>query len=263
MLHFIRDLYRSRALIWELAKKDFKTKYVGSFLGVLWAFVQPVITILIYWYVFQVGFKSVPVADFPFILWLMAGLVPWFFISESIGSAASSIVENSYLVKKVVFRVSILPLIKIIAALFVHLFFIAVLISLFLLYGYSFEWYYLQVIYYLIATVMFVLSLSWITSSLNVFLKDVGQVIGMLLQFFFWLTPIFWALKIVPDKYQFYFKLNPVYYIVEGYRDTFIHKVWFWEHPVLTIYFWLIVSVFSLLGFGLYKKLRLHFADVL
>ena len=87
----IKELYRNKALIWNLSKNDFKTKYAGSYLGIFWAFVQPVVTVLIYWFVFQVGFKSAPVKEVPFILWLVAGIVPWFFFSDMrIGNRRSS-----------------------------------------------------------------------------------------------------------------------------------------------------------------------------
>lgn len=263
MLDFIRNLITNRLLIWKLAKSDFKNRYLGSYLGITWGFIQPAITILIYWFVFQIGFKSVPVEDFPFVLWLLAGIVPWFFIAESLTSTTNSIVENSFLVKKMVFQVNILPVIKIVSALAVHLFFILVLFLMYFIYGYDINVHHLQVLYYLFCTIMLVLSISFITSSLNVFLKDTGQFVTMIIQIFFWVTPIFWSLNIVPEKYRIFLKMNPVYYIVEGYRDTFIYQKWFWHHPFLTPYFWFVVIILTIIGVKLFKKLQVHFADVL
>lgn len=134
---FLNLIWNSRNLILELTRKDFKARYLGSYLGIMWAFVQPTITIFIFWFVFEVGFKSMPVDNFPFSLWLISGMLPWFFISESISGATNSIIENSYLVKKVVFRVSILPIIKTLSALFIHAFFIVFLIVMFWVYGYK------------------------------------------------------------------------------------------------------------------------------
>ncbi|MGM1050160.1 MAG: ABC transporter permease [Bacillota bacterium] len=263
LYNFITDIYKNRRMIFSLAKKDFKSKYLGNYLGIIWAFIQPTFMILIYWFVFQVGFKSNPVENFPFVLWLISGIIPWFFFSDAMTSAMNSIVENSYLVKKVVFKVSALPLIKIIGALFIHLFFVFMLFLLFFLYGYSPSLYQLQVFYYLICMIALVLSLSWITSSLVVFIKDFGQLISMFLQIFYWMTPIFWSFNVVPTEYQFIFKLNPLFYIIEGYRDSMIHQVGFWHHYYQTIYFWSVVLVFSTIGMFLYKKLKPHFADVL
>ncbi len=262
-LSFFIDIFQSRKLILELAKKDLKSRYLGSYLGIVWAFVQPVITIFIFWFVFQIGFKSTPVQNVPFILWLICGMIPWFFISESILGASSSIIDNSYLVKKVVFRVSALPIIRILSALFIHIFFIAILFVFFILYGFKPSIYNLQVIYYLFATIMLVMGISWVTSSLIIFIRDLGQIVAIVVQFGFWLTPIFWSFSIMPDKYHFIFKLNPFYYIIEGYRDTFINHVWFWNHYNLTINFWLITLGLLVIGVLLFKRLRPHFADVL
>lgn len=260
---FLLDIVNSRTLIIELAKKDLQKRYLGSYLGILWAFVQPTVTILIFWFVFQVGFKSKPINDFPFVLWLICGMIPWFFFSEALQSSTNSILENSYLVKKIVFRVSSLPIIRILSSLFIHVFFILLIFVMFLVYGYKPSIYNIQVIYYLFASIALLLGLSWITSSLVVFLRDLGHIVSILIQFGFWLTPIFWSFSIMPPKYQFLFKLNPVYYIVEGYRDTFINHIWFWQHYNLTISFWLITLGFLFIGVLLFKKLRPHFADVL
>ena len=260
---FILDLWHNRYLLWDLTKKDLKQRYLGSYLGILWAFIQPTITVFIFWFVFQVGFKSMPVDNFPFILWLICGMFPWFFFSEAWSSATNSIVANSFLVKKVVFRVSLLPIIQIMSALLVNLFFIAVLFIMFAIYGHMPTIYNLQVIYYLFALICLTFGLSLITSSLIIFLKDVGQLVGMLLQFGFWGTPIFWSLKILPEQYQWILKINPMYYIVEGYRNSFIYHEWFWNLGWTNGSFWLITICIGLFGVFIFKKLRPHFADVL
>ena len=260
---FLIDLFKSRELIYELTKRDFKSRYLGSYLGLLWAFVQPSITILILWFVFQVGFKAQPVDDFPFLLWIVSGIIPWFFFADSLTGATNSVMENSFLVNKVVFRVSILPIVKILSALIIHVFFVGVLIIILLAYGYSLNIYVIQVFYYMFAIIFFNLGLSWITSSTVIFMKDVGQIVTVLIQFGFWLTPIFWSIKMVPDKYHALIKINPVYYLIEGYRDTFLYKRWFWEHIGLMSYFWIVAIFMFLVGALLFWKLKPHFADVM
>jgi ABC-type polysaccharide/polyol phosphate export permease len=262
-INFLLDLYRNRGLILQLTARDFKSRYLGSYLGLLWAFINPVVTILIFWFVFEVGFKSAPVGDFPFILWLMAGIIPWFFIAETLMSGTGAVVENSYLVKKIVFRVSMLPVIKLLSALIVHLFFVIVIFIVFSVYHIFPGIHSLQVIYYGFSAIVLLLGLTWLTSSSMVFLKDVGQIVSMFTQFGFWLTPIFWSLQMVPPKYQIFLKLNPVYYITEGYRDSFVHNVWFWEHPIYTAYYWLFTGFVFVLGAVVFSRLRPHFADVL
>ncbi|MDY6969836.1 MAG: ABC transporter permease [Spirochaetota bacterium] len=263
LLIFLKHIFDSRNAIYQLTKRDFKTKYLGSYLGLLWAFVQPTVTICVLWFVFQVGFKAMPVADLPFILWLITGMIPWFFFSESLSSATNSILEYNYLLKQVVFRLSILPIVKILAALFIHLFFLLFIVVMFVIYGYIPHIYYLQIFYYLFAAIFLLLGLSWITCSFVIFLRDVGQIIAMVLQIGFWATPIFWSINMIPEKYRFYLKLNPVYYITEGYRESFIYKIGFWEHWELTVYFWCISAFIFILGAVLFRRLRPHFADVL
>ncbi|TVX89409.1 ABC transporter permease [Paenibacillus agilis] len=260
---FFKDIYINKSLILRLSKKDFQSKHLGSYLGILWAFVHPALMILIYWFVFQVGFRSMPIGDIPFILWLLSGMVPWLFFSESVSGAANAVVDNSYLVKKVVFKVEILPVVKIISASFIHIFFVSILFLLLNLYDFPNTIYYLQYFYYLFATLVLVTGLTMVLSALIVFIKDVGQILNMILQFGFWLTPIFWSYDILPEKYQIFIKLNPLYYIVDGYRQTFLYHTWFWERPSLTIYFWGFCTVLLFVGVTLFKKLRPHFSDVL
>ncbi len=169
---FLSDIIKNRAIIYELTKQDFKTKYLGSYLGLIWAFVNPTITLMIFWFVFQFGFKSKPSAGVPFILWLMSGMVPWFFFSESVSNGMNSVLEKSFLVQKVVFRVSILPIIKILSSLIIHVFFICFLFVMFLCYGFQPHLYNVQVFYYLFAMIVLLQGLSWMTSSLIIFLKD-------------------------------------------------------------------------------------------
>ena len=143
------DLYRNRRLVMKLAKNDFKTRYAGSYFGTIWAFVQPVVTILVYWFVFSVGFRSnTDELGIPFVLYLVAGIVPWFFFSDALSGGTNALIEYNYLVKKVVFNISVLPVVKIISALFVHGFFVILAIILYMSNGRFPDMYYLQIFYY-------------------------------------------------------------------------------------------------------------------
>lgn len=263
MFEFIKALYRSRRLLLQLIINDFKIKYAGNFLGVTWALIQPVFSILILWFVFQVGFKTPPRNDVPFILWLIAGMIPWFFVSESINNGTNSIINNAFLVKKVVFRIGLLPVIPLASSLIVHIFFVLVMMGMYISYSISPTLYWLQIIYYLFASFVLVLGLSWLTSAITVFMRDVSQFVSMVMQFGFWLTPIFWSIENVPEKYQWLIKLNPFFYIVEGYRNSLIYNKWFWEDPKLTLYFWIVTITIFIIGGLTFKKLRPFFADML
>ena len=260
----IKDIVSKRHLIFELAKSDFKKRFVGSYLGLFWMFVQPVVTVFIYYMVFQLGFRSKPVSEVPYVLWLIAGLVPWFFFNEALMTGTGSLYDYSYLVKKVVFKVSILPLVKVLSAAFVHVIFVMIAVAVYLLYGNMPTIYWIQLPFYSFCTFLLALGLSYMTSAINVFFKDMGQIVGIILQFGMWVTPIMWDMySLMPEKYWFLLKINPMFFIVEGYRDCFITKKWFWEHTMTAPYFLICVLVIFALGSLIFKKLKPHFADVL
>jgi lipopolysaccharide transport system permease protein/teichoic acid transport system permease protein len=260
---FIAELYSRRQLIVEMTRRDFKAKYLGSYLGMLWAFVHPTVYIAILWFVFGFVFKSQPVSGVPYVIWLATGIIPWFFFTDALTSATGSILENSFLVKKVAFSIGILPLVKLLSTLVIHLFFLAIIIAMLFASSATFSLHALQIPYYLFSALILLTGLSWLLSALIIFLRDVGQLVAMSLQFLFWGTPIFWSVKLLPARYQPLIKLNPVVYIVEGYRDSLINHVWLWEHWQQTIYFWIITGFFFVLGAVVFRRLRPHFADVL
>jgi len=259
-------LVTERRLIWTLAKNDFRKKFAGSYLGVVWALVQPVVTILVYWFVFQVGLRQTStVGGVPFILWMLAGLVPWFYFNDALQGGTKSLVEYSYLVKKVVFKIEILPMVKAVSALYVHVFFVLLTWLLYCVYGKFPGIFTLQLIYYSFCMFLMVLSLAYATSAITVLFRDMEQLIAIVLQIGVWATPIMWNLADIglPGWLVILFKMNPMYYIVYGYRDTLIFHKGFWEHPLLTLYFWLFTAAAYLWGVKTFRRSRGHFADVL
>lgn len=267
----LSHLVGSRKLIWNLAKNDIKKKFAGSYFGVIWAFVQPVITVLLYWFVFEKGLNSKATdlrtgIEIPFVLWLMAGLVPWFYFQEAMNGGTGVLVEYSYLVKKVVFQIDTLPVVKMISALFTHSFFAVFAVVLFWIMGYPPNLYTLQVIYYSVCMIALTTGIVYATSAVTVFFRDMKEVVGIALQIGMWVTPIMWnfeSMTQIPVWAKTILKLNPMYYVVSGYRDALINKIGFWENPGLTVYFWAFTIVMFLLGTSVFKRLRPHFADVL
>ena len=259
------ELFQNRGLIFSLSKNDFKTKYAGSYLGIVWAFIQPVVTILVYWFVFSIGLKAGRVMDYPFVLYLISGIVPWFFFQDALNGGTNALIEYNYLVKKVVFKISVLPIVKIISALFVHCFFIVFTLIICACYGYLPTLHTLQIFYYTGCTFFLVLGLVYATSAIVIFFRDLSQIIGIFLQVGVCLTPIMWDLSILSDHplLMKLFKLNPMYYIVSGYRDSLLGHVWFTQHWGWTLYFWVITIVLFGIGTVIFKRLKVHFADVL
>ena len=260
-----QELYQSRHLIWKLAKNDFKKRYAGSYLGAVWAMVQPVVTVAMYYVVFDLimGTGKSMVPDKPYVLFLTAGLVPWFYFSEALNSGTNALLEYNYLVKKVVFKISVLPIIKIIAATFIHVFFAVVLLVIAACYGYFPTIYTIQMVYYSFCLFIFVLGLCYTTCAVMVFFKDIGQIISILLQIGMWATPILWDISGLSPTVQMFVKINPLVYIVNGYRSAIFEKTWFFEDFYSTMYFWIFTVVIFSVGALVFKRLKVHFADVL
>ncbi len=262
-LRFIKHIYQNRSLLFTLAYDDFKSQYLGSYLGLVWAVLRPLIFIITVYFVFSVGFKRVETNGIPFILYLMGGYIPWFFFSEAVLGGMNSVISNSYLVKKVAFRVSILPIVKVSSTLFLHFIFLMIYFVILIAHGYYPNIYWLQLPFYLFLISILLIGTGWLLSPLRVFIKDMAQLIGVILQLGFWVTPIFWSIEKVPEKYMHLMRLNPMVYIIEGYRNTFLYKRWFWEEPMQAFYFLGITVFILLVGAITFKRLKPHFGDVL
>jgi len=177
-----------------------------------------------------------------------------------------ALIEYTYLVKKVVFKISIIPIIKVIGATFIHAFFVGVLLIVSICYGYYPTAYTLQVFYYSACLFIFVLALTYSTCAIMVFFRDLAQIINIALQIGMWATPILWNLDDLVNKYGGVvnlLKLNPLVYIVQGYRDAIYGQQWFWQDFYSTMYFWIVTVVMFGVGALVFKRLKTHFSDVL
>lgn len=261
--NFFADILSGRKLLWNLAKNDFKARFAGSFFGVVWSFVLPLVTILVLWFVFQVGFRSAPVENYPFILWLCPAFLSWNFFSDAFSACSNTFYDYAFLVKKIKFNMSVLPDVKILASLFVHVFFIVFIFVVYALYGVWPSISNIQVLYYLFCTISFLMALSYLISSLAVFVKDIGNIVNVVLQIGFWATPIVWDPGTISNDVIKVLKLNPLYYICIGYRDAFMDTGWFFNKPVLTLYFWVFTFIVFIIGVFVFQRTKSHFADVL
>lgn len=262
------ELYQNRRLIWRLSRNDFKKRYAGSYLGTIWAMVPPIVTVAMYWVVFDRIFGSGPQVTYtggevPYVLFLTAGLVPWFFFSDAVMGGMTSLMEYNYLVKKVVFKVSILPIIKVTAAMFVHIGFSVVLVLIAAFYGYTPTVYTLQLFYYTFCEYVFILGLSYATCAIVLFFRDLQNLVSIIMQVGMWATPILWNINTLREKYKPFIKLNPMTYIVEGYRSAVYEQQWFWEHFYSSTYFWIVTALLFVVSALIFKKLKSMFADVM
>jgi lipopolysaccharide transport system permease protein len=262
-----RSLWHHHSLIWELVKRDLSQRYRGSFLGGLWSFIVPFFMLLIYTLVFGIIFKSRWQTDGPetptgeFALILFAGLSAFNLFSEVANRSPVVIVSMTTYVKKVVFPLEILPVVTVGVALINSLINIALLIVATLIINHSISpaLIFLPLAY--LPLLLLCLGLGWFLSSLGVFIRDIAQGIGIVVQILFFLTPIVYPVTSVPERLQPVLAANPLTFIVNSFRQAAI-----WNQPLdwKTLAVWtLVMAVFAILGYAWFMKTRKGFADVL
>ena len=263
MNHIYTPLKNYKLLI-SLALLDFNEQFSGSYLGIAWAMVRPLIFISVIWAIFSVGIKNDMMnTKVPFILYLLTGYAAWMFFSTALNGIMNAFSTNKNLVKRPGFKIILLPVVKLISAFFLHLVFLTITIIVMLLMGFYPSIYWVQLPIYIAMLTLFLFGFGLLLASLSIFTKDITQFLGALLQVGFWVTPIFWSFNRIPESYLWVLNFNPMVYIVNGYRNTFLNEVWFWEDDKFLLSFLIYTGLFLLIGIVTYKKLRPHIGDVL
>lgn len=247
----------------SLSLWEFKTRYAGTAGGFVWSLILPLTMAMIYWYVFAIGLRSQGPDDMPFILWFMCGFIPWTAFNETVMNNVTSIVKNANLVKNLLFPVEILPMINLIVSQLTHFVFLTILVILLYCYNIGLDMYSLQIIYYFFALLIFSLGISMLLSSLNVYYRDLSLALNVIMNIWFWITPIVWPPNLLSNHAKFILQCNPIYYIVNGYRESFLYHHFFWESPSAFSIFWIINISLFLFGWCTFTRLKRDFVDVL
>lgn len=258
-------LKKQRIVFSTLIKRDFANRYLSSYIGLPWAFIQPITHVFVMWFAFTYGLRTNEIASgIPFAPWLMVALIPWMFISQTIVVSCMALPEYAFLIKKTKFNINYIPLIKILSGMFVH---IVMLLLIMLLLIFQFDItptiYWIQIPYYLFSTFILLAGIGWLVSSINVFVHDMAHIVNIVVSILFWATPIIWPFTMLQGPLKYIALLNPFFYITEGYRYTFIEKVWFFEFAEMNLYFWSITLSLFFFGYRTFTKLRPEFGDVL
>lgn len=261
----IKDHIQYRQQIFKLAKADLVKTYRGAALGWAWAIIKPAVTIFVYWFAFEVGLRSgKDVNGFPFFLWLITGVVPWFYMSEMLTSGTESIRKYSYLVTKMKFPVSTIPTFVSISKFMVNLALMLIVIIIFVIMGRMPDIYILQLPFYMLLNFIFFTVFSLFSSLLAAMSKDFANLVKSLVTAVFWLSGIIFNINTINIPWlKSLLMINPVTFLVEGYRNCFINQVWFWEQPKRLMYFVIILLVLVILTVWTYRRLRKEIPDVL
>ncbi len=246
-----------------ISKFDLVKFYKGAALGYAWAIIRPMVTIGVYLFAFTIIRNNPRMGNFPYFLWLIAGLCPWFFISDAIVGGAMSIRTYRHFVTKMKFPISTIPTFTILSKLYVQLMLVGAITVVFMLFGFFPDIYYLQFLIYIPMMYLFFLALSWTLASLSVISRDFENLVKAAIQAILWLSPILWNINDIKSNFlRIILKLNPIGYFVQGYRDILLYKRWFFESPY-TIYMIFVIIIFALIGSRVYKRTYKEFTDVL
>jgi len=261
ILSFFTDLYRNRYLILQLTKRDVTQHYRRSRWGMFWYLAEPLAFMAVLYVVFGIGLRGGRGMDIPFILYLVSGLAVVNFFNQTMTRGSNAVMSHAYLLKKVSFRMSILPVVTILAGIVDHLLFMIAVIAIIFLHGIFPGWAWFQMLYYLFALSMFLLGITWFTASVGVFFPDIQHIAGVIGRMLFYFSPVIWNYDAIPESLQFYVRLNPLFYIVMGYRDSLFYGIPFWSKLNQTLYFWAWTMVMLLAGIFTFRRLRSQFAD--
>lgn len=263
-MEFIKTVWKNKKIIWKLGKNDFKNRFASTSLGSIWGFLQPFVFMMMYVFVFQFIFQTPGEGGAPYVVWFLPGMAVWQALNDSIMSASSSIRNYSYLVKKVVFPVDVIPIISIIGSSFVAIFLFIVAIVVCAIFKFMPN---LLIVFYVIfATYAFIIAFTRLTSAITTLVPDFSNLLGIMMQLFFWATPVVWSLTRLTN-HPLMLKIMqymPFTYLVTAFRQAFMgENIITANHGIYTIIFWAVTIIMFVWGNHVFKKNKKDFADVL
>lgn len=222
-----RSVFANRRLISAFVRQDIRGRYVASVLGLSWAVIQPLALLLLYTFVFSSILRlrygqSDSTASFG--AYLFCGLLPWFAVSDSLTRAANVVIANGNLIKKVIFPSDILPVYVVVSAIVIEFIGLGVFFVVLLLSRAGLGWECLLLVVVIVLQFLLTTGMAWLLASLNVFLRDVGQLLGLGLTIWLFLTPVFYPENLIPEQFRLVLTLNPMFYVVDAYRDLIMEQ---------------------------------------
>ena len=262
-MDFLKVLFQNRKMVLKLGRNDFRNRYANASLGTLWGFLQPFVFMMTYVIVFQYIMHTGSSGDYPYSVWFLPGMATWMFCNDAIMQSSNSIRTYSYLVKKVVFPVDVIPIISLISSSFIGLFLFVIAAVVGIIFGYPPN--IINLIYIIFCTYCFIIAFTRFTSALTTLVPDFAQLLSIAMQLFMWFTPIVWNLTMINSKLVILFKSMPFAYLVEGMRQAFIKSstIITENNGIYTIIFWIITIILFLFGDYVFKKCKKDFSDVI
>lgn len=269
IVNLLKEQVQHFYLITRLSSYEIKTQNRSNFLGSLWEIINPSIQLFIYWFVFQnvsqrPNIKLSDGSQTPYFYWLLAGFILWMFFYKATIDGSNSIYTRIRMLSKMNFPMSIVPSFVIFSQFYIHLIMLAIAMILFQFNGMYVNVYYVQFLYFIPATLFFIFAISLITSTASILARDSHMLLNALLRMLLYLSPVLWEIGRLGGTIGMIAKLNPLYYLLEGYRAAFFGTEWYAvTHIEYTLYFWGVTLFLFGIGATLHMKLRRHFVDFL
>ena len=255
-MNFFKELYHYRELLKTNVKKDIRGKYKGSFLGILWSFINPLLQVLVYALVFPYIMK---VETENYLIFLICGIIPWTWFITSISQGTTSITNNANLIKKVYFPREILP-ISVVTSGLVNFLISCLIILIFVIFGgLGITWHLVFLPFIIIVQYLFTLALIFVLSAVNVYVKDVEYIVAFIINMLFYATPILYTTEMFSGPILWIFRLNPLAHLINAYRDVFyVHHI----PNLINLSILLGVSILLVvICYIIFKKLEKRFAE--
>ncbi len=222
---FFRNIIEKRGLLYQLVRRDFEQRFVGSAIGWIWGLIHPLVLLVSWWFIFRVCLKQTLPPDevtqnYP--LFIFAGMLPWLLFSDTVQRSASSLLEQANLITKTVFPSEMIPVSVFLSSLMSHFLALALMVSAAGVFLNQISIFIVLLPIYMFAVGLFAVGLGWIVASLHVFLRDTAQILTVVLTFWFWLTPILITERQFPAWAHFVLTANPLSYSVRAYRDLLL-----------------------------------------
>lgn len=262
MIEYFRNVFKNRKILFSMIKNDFTNRFANTSLGAVWGFVSPVVVIFLYVFVFEYILKLKSSGDYPYLVWFLPGMAMWTFLNEAILITTNSIRDYSFLVKKVVFPVDIIPLIKVFSTFVVSATLILMVTIICVIHGYMPNL--LLFVYYIFAALFFVIGLTRMLSAFATMLGDFAHIVPVVMQLMFWATPTVWNIAFTDKLIQTIVKCNPLAYLVCGMREVFVGgNLLIENNGLFTILFWIISIFVFIYGNKVFNKNKDEFSDML
>ncbi len=251
--------------IFKMAKSDLVRTYRASALGWLWAIIKPVVTIFIYWFAMSIGLRSGHAhGDYPYFLWLVSGLVPWFYMSDMLNRGTDCMRKYRYLITKIHYPVSTIPTFVSLSNMGVQCILLLVVYVIFCAMGFFPGLYSFQILFYILLDFLFFTAWSLFAGPISALSQDFSNLVKSFVFALLWVSGIFYDVDSLHNQVVVWIlRANPITYLATGFRESFMRQDWFWEHPVRLAVFLAELVLMFVLSWWSYKKLRKEMPDVL